>query len=215
MTDQNGPDRFVVLADVVGSRGIEDRNAFEADLEAAFESLNREQADSLTTPLSRMKGVDEFGCVLESLHPLPGVVSELLVRTHPVCARFAVATGAIDVGLGRDSVAEMDGPAFHAASELLEGLEGEGLYVGIDTGRPQDDLAAAALNFLVLHQTSMTERQVEIGRAYERHGTQSDAAAALGITQQAVSKALTDADYERGVALRRMIEHGLEGSYGG
>lgn len=214
-TDQRAADRYVVLADVVGSRGIEDRTAFEADLEAAFDSLNREYADSLATPLSRMKGVDEFGCVLEALSPLPDVISELLARTHPVRARFGVATGEIDVGLGRESVAEMDGPAFHAASALLDDLEAQELYVGIDADRPADDLAAAALNFLVVHQTSLTERQVQVALAYERHGTQAEAAADLGITQQAVSKALNDAGYERAVALRRTIERGLEGCYGG
>lgn len=214
MTADETNDRYVVLSDVVGSRGIDDRERFESGLKTAFETANRSYDQSLVVPFSQMKGIDEFGCVLADISALPPVISTLLNHTHPVGVRFGVASGAIDVGVNETSVAEMDGPAFHRASEILERLKNDGLYVGLDTGQRYDDLASAALNLLVLHELSLSRRQVETILAYESHGTQSDAAAHLEVSQQAVSDALQKADYYRIETLLNYIANSFETIYG-
>jgi hypothetical protein len=202
-----------VLVDLVESRAIEDRTAFESHLEDALAHVNDAVAGNLATPFTRMKGIDEFGAVLTDLAVLPDAMAGLLDRIHPAPARFGVASGAIDVGADSDTVAEMDGPAFHRASALLETVEDRDVYVGVDTGHPADGLVASALNLLLLEREDVTERQMETILAYERHGTQTAAAAALGRTQQAVSKTLQRANYGRRRAIREDLREALEAAY--
>lgn len=214
MTDRGPDERYVVLGDVVDSREIDDREAFGSRLETAFERINGSEAENMATPLTRMKGIDEFGCVLSSPSPVPDVVSGILDRVHPVRARFAVASGAIDVGPDRETVARMDGPAFHRANALLEAAERDGLYVGVDTGRAADGLVETALNLLLLEREGLTDRQMEVIRAYERHGTQSRAGEAVGLGQQGVSNALQRANYRRRTTLRSHLRRAIEAAYG-
>lgn len=206
-------ERYVTLVDVVDSREIRDRDAFEERLTDALAAVNDAERDSIATPFTQMKGIDEFGCVLTRLSALPDVVAALLDRIHPATARFGVASGDIDVGEGSDTVAEMDGPGFHRASELLDAVEDAGLYVDVDTGRAADGLVASALDLLLLEREGLTERQVEVALAYEAHGTQTAAGDALGLEQQAVSKTLQRANYARRRRIRANLRRALEATY--
>jgi DNA-directed RNA polymerase specialized sigma24 family protein len=210
----SGPEtRYVVLVDIIDSREIHDREAFESRLKDAFEHVNEAERETISTPLTQMKGIDEFGCVLTRLSPVPDIVSAILDRIHPSRARFAIASGAIDVGTGRETVAEMDGPAFHRASTLLDDIEDSGLYVAVDTDKETDGLVANALNLLLIEREHLTERQVEVILAYERHGTQSAAGEELGLRQQTVSNALHRANYMRRTKIRRRLREALETVY--
>lgn len=213
MSDSEPDTRYVVLVDIVDSREIQDRETFESRLEDAFDHVNEAERASISTPLTQMKGVDEFGCVLTRVAPVPDIMSEILNRIHPSYARFAIASGGIDIGAERETVARMDGPAFHRASALLNDIEDSGLYVAVDTNRETDGLVANALNLLLLEREHLTERQVEVILAYERHGTQSRAGEELGLRQQTVSNALHRANYMRRVKIRRSLRDALEAVY--
>lgn len=205
--------RYVVLADIVNSRKIQDRETFESRLKNALNHVNSAESESISTPLTQMKGIDEFGCVLTSISPIPDVMSDILNRIHPSRARFAIARGEIDVGTERETVAQMDGPAFHRASALLDEIERNELYVDIDTNQETDSLVSNALNLLLLEREHLTDRQVEVILAYERCGTQSEAGEELGLGQQAVSNALRRANYMRRGKIRRSLRQTLEAIY--
>lgn len=213
MTDRKQSTQYVVLIDVVDSRNIDDREAFERRLEGAFEVINEAQAEHLSTPLTRMKGIDEFGCVVTKVAPIPDLIVGILDRIHPVRVRVGIASGAIDVGAGGETVAEMDGPAFHRASALLEEVEASELYVGVDTSSDVDGVLESALNLLLLEREGLTDRQMEVIRAYEEHGTQTSAGEELGLQQQAVSNALRRANYHRRRAIRQTLSQALEKVY--
>lgn len=204
MTDSDDS-QYVVLVDIVGSRDISNRGAFARQVEEAMSAVNRSGSAYMSTPLTRMKGIDEFGCVLTQLGPLPDIICSFLDRIHPTLARFGVASGEIDIGRDSNTVAEMDGPAFHRASELLVELESDALFVGVDVGKPTDSLVATALNAFVLAREKLTERQMEVILAYEELGTQTAAGNQLGIPQQAVSDLLSRANYDR----RKRVQNGL------
>lgn len=205
--------RYVVLADTVDSRKIQDREAFESRLKNAFDYVNDAERESISTPFTQMKGIDEFGCVLTRVSPIADIMSDILNRIHPSRARFALASGEIDVGAERETVAQMDGPAFHRASALLDEVERSELYVDIDTDQETDSLVTNTLNLLLLEREHLTDRQVEVILAYERCGTQSDAGEELGLGQQAVSNALRRANYKRRGKIRRSLRQTLEALY--
>ena len=213
MTDTQAGGHYVVLVDIVSSRNIQNRETFGERLENALDYVNETERESISTPFTQMKGIDEFGCVLTKMSPIPDVISGILDRIHPTYSRFAIASGEIDVGATRETVAEMDGPAFHRASALLEAVEESGLYVDVDTNNEADGLLANALNLLMLERENLTDRQVEVSLAYERCGTQSKAGEELGLRQQAVSKSLQQSNYMRRKKIRRDLRRSLEAVY--
>ena len=213
MTRSNNETRYVVLADIIESRHIENREAFEARLKTAFKYVNESEKKNILTPFTQMKGVDEFGCVLTDISPVPDMISGLLDRIHPTYARFGIASGKIDIGEDQQTVAKMDGPAFHRASELLEQAEESELFVGVDTNRETDRLVASALNLLLLEREHLTDRQIEVILAYDACGTQSKTGERVGLQQQAVSNLLRRANYGRRKKIRQMLRETLRALY--
>lgn len=205
--------RYVVLVDVVDSREIQNRDAFESRLKSAFDYVSDAERESISTPFTQMKGIDEFGSVLTRVSPIPDIMSDILNRIHPSQARFAIASGEIDIGAERETVAQMDGPAFHRASALLDEIEDEEMYVGLDTSQEMDPLVASALNLLMIERERLTDRQVEVILAYEKFGTQSKAGEELGLRQQAVSNALNRANYKRRMKIRKSLRQALKSNY--
>jgi DNA-binding XRE family transcriptional regulator len=109
---------------------------------------------------------------------------------------LAVAFGEIDVGLESGDVSKMDGPAFHRADELLNDIERENLLFDMKMdAEPLDASVSDEVNLLLSRRHDWTERQLETVRAYREHETQRDVAESLGVTPQAVSKTLNEAEW--------------------
>ena len=194
--DSNTADaRYVVLGDVVGSREIDDRAAFRGQLSDARNAVTDACGEDFVAGPSVLKGIDEVGAVLTRLGRLYDVVVTMNDRLHPHAIRLAVASGEIEFG-ATDDVARMDGEAVHRATELLEGVEADGLWFGLDTGtEPLDTAVADEINLLVHLRRSWTDRQREVVTRYERTGTQRAVADELGVSQQAVSTVLQGASW--------------------
>lgn len=205
--------RFVVLADVIHSRSIEDRRAFRERLTGVLEDVNDRFVEGIVAPFEPIKGIDEFGAVLSRMSPIPAALEMILDAIHPTRIRVAIATGEIDVGDPEIGVASMDGPAFHRADRLIEEISAEEFYVGVETGASEDALLSSVLNLLVMSREDRTARQIEVIEAYERHGTQTAAAEELDLSHQAVSDTLRRVDYDRHRALRERVTDACEVLY--
>jgi len=197
--------RYVLLADVIDSSSIPDRAEFREDLLKGIEQVNAEYGSDLHVEYDLIKGIDEFGAVLSELSNLYEMISTILNRVHPVQIRFGVAAGDVDVDPEKGDISSMDGPAFHLADLLLDEVEDDNLFIYIDTGSPADILVANTINLLLMQREQWTEHQVDAVRAYERGGTQSDAAKRLGVQQQTISKALTSIRYQETKLLRKYL----------
>jgi DNA-binding transcriptional LysR family regulator len=190
------PRRLVLLGDVVDSRQVEDRESFGRRLTNACRTVTDAHGDAFDAPLEPLKGVDEVGGVLTDATVLYDVLDGLRERLHPQELRVAVAAGEVDVGVDAGEVARMDGPAFHRADELLADLSTSPLRVALDLGAsPLDDAVADEVNLLFRLKADWTDRQRRVVDAYRTAGSQSAAAAELGVSQAAVSQALSRADY--------------------
>lgn len=193
-------ERYVVLGDVVDSREIADRDAFQGRLDGACRAVNERHAAAIHAPFAVLKGVDELGAVLTDPTVVYDVARTFADRLAPQRLRLVVARGEVYLGVETRDVARMDGPAFHRANELLAGAERDGLlFDAAVTGSPLDTAVADEVNLLLGRRVAWTDRQREVVTEYRRRGTQTAAAEALGISQQAVSKALGSVDW-------RMVE---------
>jgi hypothetical protein len=188
--------RFVLLGDVVASRQVDDREAFGERLADACAAVTDAHSDAFDAPLEPLKGVDEVGGVLTDPGVLYDVLDGLRERLHPQELRVAVATGDVDVGVDTGEVSRMDGPAFHRADELLAGLADSPLRVAFDLGEPGlEDALADEVNLLFLQKARWTDHQRRVVAAYRDAGSQAAVADDLGVSQAAVSQALTRANW--------------------
>ena len=188
---------YVVLGDVVQSREIEDRKAFQEQLAETCEQFTARKRDDIYGDFKILKGIDEFGGVLQSLENLYDVVVTFQDSLHPHGVRMAVASGSIDVGLTTFDIEKMDGEAFHRASQRLEALEDDPLVFDllIDDER-LGRTVADEINLLLDRRSEWTDRQREVIRIREEVDTQSAAADRLDVTQQAVSNVLSGANWQ-------------------
>lgn len=187
---------YVVLGDVVHSREIEDREAFQDRLEATCQQFTARERDDVWGDFKILKGIDEFGGVLQSLENVYEVVTAFQKALRPHEVRMVVAGGSIDVGLTSWDVEKMDGEAFHRADERLEEIEDGPL--SFDLLVDDDSLAQAVadeINLLLHVKRDWTDRQWEVASVRERVGTQTAVAEKLGVTQQAVSNVLSGANW--------------------
>jgi len=182
---------FVLLADVVGSRRIADRQGFDKKLQAAIAEAGKTYKNAFTLPLQIWKGLDELAAVLSSPVELYRVINVIQAAVAPEKFRFVLVKGKIDVWPANGDVRQADGPAFHQAAEAMQALKKEGLPFSCNSGNEVWDKAySTQLNLMLLLKEDWTERQRHMYEAYTKSGRQDEVAAALQVTQQTVSKTL-------------------------
>ncbi len=186
---------IVLLGDIEDSRRVADRAGLAVRLESSCERLNAEFEPELRAPFSILKGIDEVGAALVSFGRALEMMSALSAGLRPQRMRFVLAAGEVDTAAGSGVVARMDGPVFHRAARMMEELKTSRLLFAMSVGDALLDEALA--NMRLLARVSLSDRQWAAMAAYERSGSQAAAAAALGVSQQAVSHALVSANYRQ------------------
>ncbi len=206
----------VVTGDVVGSRSVADREALRERLEAGVAAANEELGDRIVAPFAILKGVDEVAGVLADPDGVDRAIRALGEAIHPTEMRFAVVRGTVDVGVESGVVAEMDGPAFHRADELLETVARESRYVGLDLALDEGcdpvvvDLLEGLCDLLLAWKGEWTERQAELVVKYRDADSMTAVAEAEGVTVQVVSKTLGRAGAETVLRTERRIARAFE-----
>lgn len=185
----------VLLADLKGSRKIEDRPLAARKLRELLAQINREHAEVFVAPLQIEKGIDEFAAILQPKQDPTRVLLELWDGVHPWAIRIALIRGQLDVipRAGARDVRRFDGPAFHVANRAMAEMDPKERLVAISvTGNDETDAQVTLLaNLLYYRWLEWTPRQLEMFQGYRRWGLQERVARALKITQPTVSQALS------------------------
>jgi len=121
--------KIVLIGDVVSSKKIADRLAFQNRLAAALKRLSDSNPNA-ASPYTITLG-DEFQAVLHRADTMFHEIFSLLGEVHPEKIRFAVGIGDIDTPINPRSAIGMDGPAFHNARDAMEELERSSRLFGI------------------------------------------------------------------------------------
>jgi len=134
-----------------------------------------------------------------------------LEQLYPYSMRFAFVLDSIDTAVETHDTSKMDGPAFHKASDLLKELKKSKLIFAMSTGNDiTDNLISAQINSIILLKKNWTAKQHMIIRKYKKTGNQYEVAKELGITQQAVSKALKRSMWKEIGFIEEGLNHVLE-----
>lgn len=135
----------VVIADLVRSRDLPDRDAFQQRLLGHLEEISAREG--VLSPYTLTLG-DEFQAVLTDFAGGLRDGFDLLARLAPVKVRFALAAGPLSTRIHPVAALQMDGPAFIEARRVLEALKRRRhtvLQIGWALPGPGPDLANAAL----------------------------------------------------------------------
>jgi len=212
-----GTRRCVVVGDTVDSRAVADRSDLRDRLDAGIERANELLGEELCAPFEVLKGVDEVGGVLRdpgSIYPPIRAISEAI---HPTAMRFAVVWGEIDVGQDADTVAEMDGPAFHEADRRLRELGDTDRAVSLAV--PGTDpwlvrLVANQMHLLAARKQDWTTTQAAVVRQYRELDNMQAVADRRDVSVQTVSKTLQRANAASIVEIEADLDAALSELWG-
>lgn len=191
----------VILADVVASGGRKQlRPTLQKVLREATAAHRRRKL--ILLPYAVTAG-DEFQTITDNLEQIPWLLLDLRSRLQPIALRIGVGIGEVS-GRVAAPVNEMDGPAFRAARQALDGLKRRRKNAALTAFRSAnvefDHLANLVYS---LHDTlvrKMTEKQWETVAARIEHDNVQDTARALRLDASTVSRNLKRGYYGQLVA---------------
>ena len=150
---------LAVIADIVRSRTITDRGAFQKRLARAITSINKTFAQAIASRFVLTVG-DEFQGLLHSEDQIVPILASLRSAIHPVELRFGIGVGRISTPL-RPEALGMDGTCFHNARGALERAEKRGTPVEVEAGERQETFSIYALLYGALRGL-WTQRQRQV-----------------------------------------------------
>jgi hypothetical protein len=116
---------LVLIADVVASRTIVDRETTQQVLVSTLAELNVKGRDQLASPYTITLG-DEFQAVFHRADRIFADALEIMRALHPVQVRFSWGLGDLRTPINPALAIGMDGPAFHWAREGMRMLKDTG-----------------------------------------------------------------------------------------
>ena len=126
----DGPDAMpayiAVIADVVGSRGLDpdSRSLLQEELQEFLLTVNEGYADSIAAAFVITTG-DEFQGLLKDASMVPDLLWAAKTQVKRTGIRFGIGYGTLHTALLAEAVG-MDGPAFHNAREAIVVAKKEG-----------------------------------------------------------------------------------------
>jgi hypothetical protein len=201
----------VVLADVVDSQKIEDREEFRGVLDSAISEVNQRYQDWIQAEFNVIKGVDEFGGVLNSIKPIADIQKIFSRSLHPEQCRMAAVVDEIDVNKESSDISNMDGPAFARGDFILSELEKAGLKFALSGASDTlDSLLSDQINLLEIIRSEWGETTMRVVRQYDKSEKQSEIAEKLNISAQTVSYHLGKSNVEQVLGVERRLSDFLE-----
>jgi len=150
---------LAVIADIVRSRTLTDRGAFQKRLARAISSINKTFGQSIASRFVLTVG-DEFQGLLASEDQIVEILASLRSAIHPVELRFGIGVGRISTPL-RPEALGMDGTCFHNARSALERAEKRGTPVEVEGGKLPEPFSIYALLYGAL-RSLWTQRQRQV-----------------------------------------------------
>lgn len=190
-----------MLIDVVNSREIKDRALFSQRVSDSLVHLNQRYAEGLVAPAVPSKGIDEFSALFSDASCMVRFCVDLQIDLYPQILRFSAAEGIVDILQGR-AANEMDGPAFHVASQLMEDIERRGDQFAYQPSHWKNDIAYDVASRLIeCCLRLIVDLPPSVARVVQKYwlgdfAGQGELAGALKVSQQAVSAALIRARVE-------------------
>ncbi len=188
---------IVLIADIVASRQIEDRDRIQRKLKNLLNTINK-SSGSILSPMTITLG-DEFQCVYSSADVIFNHIWRILETAYPEKIRFSYGIGGISTRINKNQAIGMDGPAFYEAREGLIQLKQGNYYFNIRVSDNQSENLNFIRNSLHLvshHIRSWKKNRIRIMGSLTDGMQIKTIARNLKITEQAVYKNISNGGME-------------------
>ena len=189
----------VVTGDLKSSRKLKDRAEVQEDLKSALRIVNKRFEEEIPAKFVVVGG-DSFQGMLFSPKYLFDIYYAFFEN---IGHQFYLGIGVGDISTGlSENVGEIDGEAFHKASEALERAKKENMWIAFKSEWEIDEVVTCLLNFMADVMWSWTKRQREIVTYYRKvkneksSVTLEEVAEDIGIKKQTLSKILKRSKYK-------------------
>ena len=193
-----------IIADIIGSRKIKDREGVQKHLEKVLEEINSAYKGALASQFIITLG-DEFQGVLQDGSVAMEILEQIQREMLPTLFRFGIGVGTISIELQAETSLGSDGTAFHLARQTIEAVHmletkkaeaKTNILIAIEGRQSTSSLLNSILKLTWALQSGWTERQTQIISTLQKHdGTQAEIAKILGIVQSSVQKSLASSQY--------------------
>ena len=189
----------VVTGDLKSSRRLRDRAGVQEELKNALRIVNSRFEEEIPAKFMVVGG-DSFQGMLSS----PKYLFDIYyVFFENIRHQFylGIGVGGISTSLS-ENVGEIDGEAFHKASDALERAKKENMWIVFKSEWEIEGVVTCLLNFMVDVMWSWTKRQREIVTYYRKvkneksSVTLEEVAEGIGIKKQTLSKILKRSKYK-------------------
>lgn len=180
---------WAVIGDLVRSRAITNRPAFQARLEAVLEQASHQYGGSLASEWTVTLG-DEFQALFHSPAEIPFAVEHICHGLTRHGVRFGIGYGPLATALKPRAVG-MDGPCFHQARAAIQAAKRLRKSVVVQPDEAAARRVTDIWNLALAVTKRRTGRQSELVELYRAEHTQSKVALRLAVTQGTVSSELS------------------------
>ncbi|MEO6003144.1 MAG: SatD family protein [Opitutus sp.] len=199
---------IALIADIVASRNLGQRAAFQRRLEKALQKITAGARD-LASPYTITLG-DEFQAVYRKSDFLFADVFTIMADIHPVRARFAIGVGELTTKINPEQALGMDGPAFHDARAALTALKADKRLLRIaGASMPDWGMADHVLNLLSHQVAGWSRNRLLIVSGLLRGRSVKEIEAGLQISRVAVYKNIRAAALDDVVGICQELERAL------
>ncbi|HKL59403.1 MAG TPA: SatD family protein [Sphaerochaeta sp.] len=193
-----------IIADIIGSKKINDRSGVQKQLEKVLEQINITYRHAIASQFIITLG-DEFQGVLHDGSVALDVLDRIQREMHPITFRFGIGVGSISVRLQPVTSLGSDGTAFHLARSLIEEVRAletkkteakTNMLISIEDQESTSTLLNSMFKLIWALQENWTDRQRQIIATLQQYNeTQAAIAKRLGIVQSSVQKSLAGSQY--------------------
>ena len=183
---------IVLIADIISSKKIRDRNKIQKSLQSELKKINR-KSRYLISPMTITLG-DEFQCVYSDADEIFKHIWGIILACYPERLRFSFGIGTITTDINRKQAIGMDGPAFHEAREGLSGLKKKDYYFNIRSMENNSDvlnLIRNTLYFISFNVKNWNKNRIEIMNMLAHEFPVKLISHNINISEQAVYKNIT------------------------
>ncbi len=202
-----------VIGDIVHSREIKDRQAFQNRFKEVISDINLKYSKYIASSLTVTLG-DEFQGLLNIPYISYEIIMDIKKRLSTIDLVFGVGIGTMDTDFSKDISIGSDGPAYHYAREMVIRAKKKRPTICYKSNSIEDELINSLIYFIESCSSSRTKRQSHIVDLYNNLESQREVAITLNIKQPVVSRALKGSFFNEITTAEESIINFLKNSYG-
>ena len=196
---------YAIIGDIKRSKKIENRCEIQEKLKKILDNVNSIYNNDISAKFLITLG-DEFQGLLEITAPILEIIKYIQREIYPINLRFGVGIGNVSTLINHEAAIGADGPAFYAASEMIEFLreqekklkkQAADIQISVYEKKCfETEEINAMFSLLKIIEDSWTEKQrYTIWDMMIHQGSQKMCAERMDITQSTVARRLADGKY--------------------